>query len=527
MPYDELAIKEGYYFDETEPLKVKKFLETYCIQSKAPWAGKPLTLLPWQYEDLIKPLYGWRRPDGTLRYKRAGIWIPKKQGKSTLLSGLCLYHLVKDAGSFVACLAADKEQASIVYKEAAAMCELSPALNKRLWVRRNIKEIEDTKNKSNFRVMSSEPHGKSGFNCSFLCLDELADWPKSTARDVWDQLANATAARKNALQVVISTAQYDKTSLGYEQYRYAKAVKEESLSTPDLTFLPLIFEVSDGVDWRDENNWWAANPSAGVTVPKDDWRDDYKRVCNSPVEQNRFRTLRLNQWVGNIESFIPSEKWESCYEDFEEQDLYGSDCFLGVDYARRYDLCAYCLIIPKGDNVYVLPRFFIPRDFAVKKEKIDGVPYLRSWYQDKKAKLFLTPGDVVDPSVLREQIKIDSKNFRINQIAFDPYGFEESRQFLENDGFDLVEIPQRPSTISPALAHFERLITTGRLRHNGNPILTWNVGNCSVRTLGGSDEIMLDKRKSTARIDGVMATVIGITRILEQEKYYDSPILVF
>lgn len=511
------------YHDEKLPNKIIKFVEKFCRLSKAPFAGQKITLLPYQ-KTFINNFYGTRNKETKrLQYKNGVLMLPKKNGKSSLVSCLSIFELLKEPGAEVYIIAPTIKQASLVFDEAAAIVEQDPELTKRIWVRRNLKKLEDKKQYSKLEVLAASPE-ISGFNASCIIFDEFCEVPKTNCQIIFDKIANACDARIDAHKIFISTAQFDKEHPGYHLYRTAK---QNLVDHARQDLYAQIYEVGEHQDWKDPEAWRLANPASDLIFPFQTIEDDYKTVQASPIEEARFRTLRLNQWVGNTEQWIASDKWANCYEDFKEQDLFGSDCFCGIDYARRYDLCSYCLIIPKGEKVYVLPRFFIPRDFAVKKEKLDNVPYLRSWYQDPKANLFLTPGDVVDPSKLREQIKIDSNNFRINQIAFDPYGMEESRQLLETEGFDCVEIPQRPATMSPAVAHLERLVTQGRIRHNNNPILNWNIGNCSVRTLGGSDEIMLDKRKSTARIDGVTATVIGLTRILEQEKYYDSPILVF
>lgn len=491
--------------DQKKADKVKRFISTYCILSKGQWSGQPLQLLPWQTA-IVDQLYGQVRPDGTRRYRRAGLWIPKKNGKSSLLSALCLYHLLEEQGSEVYCVAADVHQAKIVFLEAANMVEQSPALKARLWVRRNINTIEDKKGRSVFRVLSSEPSGKAGFNASFIAYDELAEWG-AHARDVWDQLQNATIARKQGLQVVISTAQYDKAHIGYEQYSYAKKV----LADPELDpyFLPVVYEVPEHEDWTDPKNWEKANPSWGVTVSAESFHEDYTLVKNNPQEESRFRTLRLNQWVGSAEQWIASNVWQDCFDPFTEADLEGASVIVGVDYARRGDLCAYVLLTKRNDILYLLPRFFIPRDVAKRKEQEDNVPYL-SWH--KQGFIHFTDGDTVDPAFMRRKLSEDSKRFDVRQVAFDPYGLEESRQLLEADGFDMIEVPQSCKDMASATAQFDRLCLSKKLRHNNNPVLSWCLENCKPYT-NRYDEVRVCKSSPRARIDGITAAIIGLTRL--------------
>lgn len=370
-------------FLEKKALKVKLFLENYCTLSKAPWNGRKLKLLDWQWNEWIKPLYGTYQDDGkTRQYTRGTIRIPKKSGKSTILSGLCIYHLLEQAGSECYCIASDIQQASIIFNQACDFIENNDTLKSRLRVRRNIKTIEDKKDSSFLRVLSSTPSGKAGFNANFIALDEGEDWsPANHAREVVDQLANATMARHNGLQISITTAQFNKAHVFYEEYQYAKKVKENPDVDPN--FFQLIYEVDEHEDWTDPENWWKANPSVPDLVPKEFYFEKFRETQNNPFAESRFRTLLLNQHVGSPIQFIASNIWSDCFEDFDESKLYGSPCLIGLDFARRHDLAAYVIVVKSGEKVYALPRFFIPRDIAKDKEKKDSVPYY-SWSNNRK-----------------------------------------------------------------------------------------------------------------------------------------------
>ncbi|MEX1040197.1 MAG: terminase TerL endonuclease subunit [Pirellulaceae bacterium] len=471
--------------------------------------------MPWQWNDIILPLYGWHKPDGTRRFKSASIWIPKKNGKSTLMSGLCLWHLLEQKGSEVYCIASDVAQAGIVYNESANMVELSPSLKTRWWTRRNIKAIEDKKNKSTYRVLSSTPEGKAGFNANLIVYDELACWG-SHARDVWDQLKNATIARVNGLQIVISTAQYDREHIGYEQYTYAKRILKNEIV--DTTVLPVIYEVEDDEDWKQEANWRKANPSVGTTISIDSFKDDYREVENNPIEESRFRTLRLNQWVGHTKQWIASNVWQECIGQLSLDDFKNEDCILAVDLARRHDLAVYVLLFKRGDKVYVFPRFYMPLDNARKKEKQDNVPYTR-WAN--QGLITLTPGDSIDYQTICNDIIRDSQEFNIMEVRYDPYNAESLRQHLEEQGLYCVEVKQSSTMMSAPTSEFERRLLKNQVRHPDHPILNWNLGNITIREVDTEGRIMIDKKRSSGRIDGIVATVIGFSGIMAAEEFGD------
>lgn len=251
--------------------------------------------------------------------------------------------------------------------------------------------------------------------------------------------------------------------------------------------------------------------------------DDLRNVEQSPIEQARFRTLVGNQWVGHTDAWISQDKWDLCGQDLEEKDFYGEEVILSIDFARKYDLGAYALLIKRDDKIYVFPRFFIPEEFAATKEKMDNVPYLRSWKDDPKANLYLTGGNVIDPKFFRNIIAEDAKNFKITGIYYDGRFMEETRQILEESGFNMVEVPQHPKVMSPAYNFFERAVIRRQIVHPKNPILDWNLGNCTIRTGTSGSEVMIDKRKTTARWDGITSICIGLTAFISNDQYQQVP----
>lgn len=518
---DARALELGYTYDPSKAEKVRKFLETFCVQSKHPWTGKPLKLLDWQWEEIILPLYSWFRPDGTRRFKNAIIYVPKKCGKTTLLSGLSLYHLLEFPGSECYCIASDVQQASVLYDQSADMVELSPHLKDRLWVRRNIKAILDEKRKSKFRVLSSTPEGKSGFSANLVCYDEIAEWNGTHARTIYDRLVNAGMARVNSLQLVISTAQYDRAHLGFELYNRAQQIKKGSVI--ELDTLPVIYSLGEEEDWQVENNWWKVCPSIDITVPKQYYRDEYQRVKNNPRDEAQFRTFLLCQWVGHAEQWLSSIDWNACYEDFNEEDLYGLPAFVGLDGSSKGDLFAYTIIIPKDGKYYLIPRAFSPRDLANKKEETDHVPY-REW--EREGHITLTSGNVIDPSAVLKSLKADSEKFDFVDVRFDPNGLELFRQAAEEEDLFLVEAAQTASVMAPPTSFLERLVKERKIRHNGHPVLSWCIGNCTVKT-DSQDRIMIDKRRVTGRIDLATSTILALLGVMGDEGSTDDDPLCF
>jgi len=222
---DERALLEGCRPDPAEAAHVVEFFESFLTHYKAEWAGQPFKLEPWQRDGILMPLFGWKRADGTRRFRHAVIWIAKKNGKSTLASGIALYLLTADGekGAEVYAAAVDRDQASIVFNEAASMVQSSSDLSRRLRIFRGTKTITFPSMGSRLKALSADVPTKEGLNASGLIIDELHAWK---SRDLWDTLRYAGASRRQPLSVTISTAGFERESIGYQQYQEAKAVRD-------------------------------------------------------------------------------------------------------------------------------------------------------------------------------------------------------------------------------------------------------------------------------------------------------------
>ncbi|MBI1915324.1 MAG: hypothetical protein HYS12_11385 [Planctomycetes bacterium] len=230
---DERAVAEGYRFDLAAAERVRTFFRKFLRHSKGQWAGKPFELLDWQWQDVIGPLFGWKRPDGTRRYRRGYIEVPKKNGKSQLFSGLSLYLLIGDSepGAEIFSAAVDRDQASIVFNEAANMVEASPTLLQRLNVVRSTKRIVDHRTRSFYKALSADVPAKEGLNAHAVLIDELH---AQKTRDLWDTLRYAGASRRQPLHLSVTTAGFDRHSICWEQHQYAQGVLHGLIE--DLSF---------------------------------------------------------------------------------------------------------------------------------------------------------------------------------------------------------------------------------------------------------------------------------------------------
>src|SRR5690606_23061778 len=215
---------------------------------KAQWEGQPFNLRPWQ-EEFVRKLFGTLRPDGLRQYRTASVWVPRKNGKTTLAAGIALYLLVGDgeSGAEVILAAQDRDQASLCFDIAAGMVRKSPYLRGRLKIVESTRRIVDPVTGSYLRAIPADAEGSHGFNASAVIADELHAWPK---RDLFDVLQTSMGARRQPLFLTISTAGFDRQSIGFEVYDYACKVRDGLVDDP--TFLPVIYGADEADDWTDE-----------------------------------------------------------------------------------------------------------------------------------------------------------------------------------------------------------------------------------------------------------------------------------
>jgi phage terminase large subunit-like protein len=496
-----------YYFDDARAAHVVKFFDKFLCHSKGRFAGKPFTLLPWQ-RDLLEELFGWCKvSDGLRRYRVAYISTAKKSGKSTLMSGIGLYLLLADGepSAEIYSAASDRDQAGIVAREAMNMIRASPQMSRVLEVVESRKTVAHRASASFWKVLSGDSFRAEGLNIHGLLFDEL-----HTQRDrrLWDALRYGGAARDQSLVISTTTAGYDRQSICYEQYSYAKAVLQDWRHDPQ--FFACIHEMPEGDDWTEPTNWPKANPSWGVTIDPKDFEQDFKESLLSSTKENAFRRYRLNQWTQQDTRWIKMDQWGKCASGPPES-LEGRECYVGLDLATTYDTSAMVAIFPAPDGTFdVLCRFWIPGDNALERERRDGVPYTL-WTNTPETGLYMTDGNVTDYDVVRRHINEFGKVYNVKQIAIDRWNATQLSLQLQADGFDVVGFSQGVGSMSPPSKMLENLILSGRIRHGGNLVLSWMAGNVSVK-VDANENIRPVKPKpgSPHRIDGIVSLIMAV-----------------
>jgi len=496
-------------FDEEKANNAVKFINS-LKHTKAPFYGKPFELIEWE-DKIIRDIFGTLNPDGSRQYRTAFIEIAKKNGKTELGAAIALLMLAADneMGAEIYSAAVNREQAGQVFDVSAEMVRQSKTLSKHLKIIDSRRRIVFYDTNSYYQVLSADVPSKHGNNPHGVIFDELH---AQRTRELWDVLTfDADITRVQPLLFVITTAGYDRNSICYEQYDYAKKVKLGIIIDP--TFYPAIYELDEGDNWEDENNWIKANPSLGVTFSIDKIRKAYKKAKEIPANENLFKRFRLNQWTSQETKWMQIEKWDESDGEVEPDKLKGKICYGGLDLSSTSDLSAFVMIFPIEDVYKVIPVFFIPADNIEQRVRKDNVPYdvwIRQGY------IITTPGNVIDYKFIEDIIYRYAKEFEIEEIAYDPWNATMLTQRLADSGLTMVEVRQGFASMSAPTKQLETLILQKKIHHGGNPVLRWMFDNIMVKQ-DATGNLKPDKEKSKEKIDGIVGLIMAIDRAMRNK----------
>jgi phage terminase large subunit-like protein len=518
---------EGSYYDKDAADFAVMFIES-LKHTKGTWWKQPFELIDWQ-EQIIRDLFGVLKPNGYRQFTTAYIEIPKKMGKSELAAAVALYLTCADGeerAEVYGC-AADRNQAKIVYDVAVDMVRLCPSLNKRVKILQSQKKLVYLPTNSTYQVLSADVANKHGFNTSGVIFDELHTQPN---RKLYDVMTKGSGdARMQPLYFLITTAGTDTNSICYEVHQKAQDIITGRKIDP--TFYPVIYGAEESDDWTDPKVWKKANPSLGITVGIDKVEAACESAKQNPGEENAFRQLRLNQWVKQAVRWMPMDKWDACAFPVDPEELEGRVCYGGLDLSSTSDITAFVLVFPprdEEDKYVVLPYFWLPEETLDLRVRRDHVPY-DVW--EKQDLIETTEGNVIHYGFIEKFIENLGERYNIREIAFDRWGAVQMVQNLEGMGFTVVPFGQGFKDMSPPTKELMKLVLEKRIAHGGNPVLRWMMDNIYIRR-DPAGNIKADKEKSTEKIDGAIAMIMGLDRAIRGgnnngESVYDNRGILF
>ena len=502
-----------YHYDEERALKVRRFVENLTYGSNE-WVGQPFELMDWQWEKIIKPLYGTVDADGFRKYRYCYLEIPKKNGKTELAAALALYHLCADGEGrpVVFSIAGDVKQASLVFEPSAIMVRQNSVLNRCCMVRDSYKRISNKRNYGSYEVLSAEHHTKHGLSPSAVFFDELHAQPND---ELWRVMTSGTDfARRQQLIFVMTTAGVWNTESIWWKIR-TKAIQIERGIVDQPDFLPVLYIADPEKDQEDDRELWRrVNPSLGRIFTMDKIERDYAAARQDPVELQDFRRFRLNIPIKSLARWMPMEAWDMCDAGMDPADLVGKTCYGGLDLSTKIDLTAFVLVFPPQDGLdryVVVPRFYCPEDTVMERSRTDKVHY-DIWVE--QGHITATPGNVVDEEFVYLDVVAAAAHYDLVEVGFDPWGARGLATRLYNDeNIQMIEMRQGSKTLSEPAKDMLVKTKQGKIAHGGHPVLRWCADNL-VMVTDANENVRPAKDKAVDRIDGGVALINAWGRMM-------------
>ena len=495
-------ISDEFYFDEVSANRAVDFIEKFCTHVKGELGGKAFLLEDWQKNDIIRPLFGWKKADGRRKYRTCYVEIPRKNGKSNLSAAIALYMLFADGepGAEVISAAGDRNQANIVFSIAQEMVYNNKHLANRGKVLRNSIEYKS----SFYKSISAEASTKHGFNCHAVIFDELHTQP---SRDLYDVLVTSTGSRTQPIIMALTTAGHDRNSICWEVHEYAEKVKNGIVK--DDTFLPVLYAADEEDDWTQEETWKKANPGYGTICTKAYFEQESRKAQTIPSYLNTFLRLNLNIWTSAEHAWIPDDIFMRGSDAIPWERLPNLPAFGGLDLASTQDLTAFSLLFrdDEHDCFYLILHQFVNEEKANSKKLSAGIDYLRF---AKDGHLTITPGNVTDFRIVKNHIVDQCAKYDVRSIGYDPRFSTYIVSELVQDDIEMHPMAQNITTMNGPTKEFEMQMMKGNIVHGANEVLRWQMGCAVIYTDVNENKRVTKERNEAKKVDGVIASIIAM-----------------
>lgn len=508
-----------YVFDENKANRVCTFLEM-LRHTKGKWARDKLKieLEPWQCF-IVCVAFGWLvQKTGNRRFLDVYVEVPRKNAKSTLVSGIGLYMLVADnePGAEVYAAATTHKQARLVFDDSRRMAKMDAEFARYFGVEvlQHSLLVEDSGSK--YIPLSSEGSTLDGLNVHFAAIDELH---AHKTRDVYDVIDSGRGSREQPMIFAITTAGTNRAGICYE--RRAHLVKVLNGVFQDDRFFGVIYTIDDGDDWSDPKVWKKANPNYGVSVFEDGIESAARYALSMTSKQPEFLTKRLNVWVNADAAWMDMRAWDACADpSIDLSQFEGAQCYVGLDLASKIDIAAKVYLFEKEGCLYLFGEYWLPE----RAVDIDANSQYQGWAID--GLLNVSPGEVTDYDEIEASLIEDRKRFDLREVGFDPFQATQLSSHLIEEGLPMVEVKPTVLNFSEAMKQLEALVLAKKIKHNGCPIMNWMVSNVVCHT-DAKDNIYPRKERPENKIDGVVAALTALARqMINETDYVDTPFQV-
>lgn len=515
--------KSEYEYSPQRANHAIEFIENFCKHSKGTFGGKNIELELWQ-KAFIAASFGFiHKIDGTRKYREILLVVARKNGKSTIASGIGLYLQVADGepGAEIYAVATKKDQAKLVWTDAKRMVTKSPALRKR--IKPLVSELRADFNDSTFKPLGSDSETLDGLNVHGAMMDEIHAWKD---KNLYDVIVDGTSSREQAMIFMITTAGTIREAVYDMKYEEAEMLLN-GLDDPDGykddRFLPIIYELDNRNEWMIPANWMKANPGLGTIKKLDQLETKVNKAKANSMLVKNLLTKDFNVRETSTEAWLTFEEANNT-ETFDLTELKPRYAIGGADLSETVDLTAACIMfmVPSDTKIYVKHMYWLPEDLLEKRSVEDKIPY--DLWRDKGL-LRTTPGNKVHHKYVTEWFveMMQDHDIYIPWVGYDrwsaTYWVEEMQDTFGKDV--MVPIAQGKQTLSSPMKLLKAELERNMVVYDNNPITKWCLMNTSIHMDERNNTIQPVKGSNQRkRIDGLAAMLDAYVVLNDKQVEY-------
>ena len=515
-----------YTFDWARASRVCRFAEMlphvkgkWARATPAGWAPR-IKLEPWQVF-IVASLFGWVwRTNGRRRFRHASIYVARKNGKSTLAAAIGLWMFGKDGepGAEVYSGATSMKQAKEVFTPAWQMCKKCPPMVEGLGITITASKLLRLIDASVFEPVIGKPGDGASPHCALV--DEYHEHGTS---ELHDTMVTGMGAREQPLLLIISTAGSNLAGPCREDWKACESLLKDSSAGTDVdeTQFAVIFAADQEDDWTTEEAARKANPNYEVSVSKEYLDAQVTSAIAQARKQAAVKTKHLNLWVTAKNGYFDVQKLSAppvAAPALKLADFAGRPCFLGLDASAKRDICAKIRLFPDADGstFTLFGQYYLPRATV----DLPQNQHYRSW--EASGWLTVTEGNENDFGLYEAGVVEDSKTFAVREVCYDPWQLIAMIQRLrQTNGLQCVEVPKTVKSFSDPMKTVDAMIASGRIRHSGDPVFVWAMGNV-VAKVDHNDNVFPNKEQEAQKIDPAVALLMAMCRALAQPQAVSS-----
>lgn len=494
------------------------FIERFCKQSQGKHAGEPIKLELFQ-QALLEATFGFVDDDNMRQYREVNDIIGRKNGKTTLLSGVSIDLLMndKEGAPEIYFIATKMDQAKKGFDEAERMRKKSPLLSKHL--RKRASDIYFPLNEGIIKPLASDVKKLDSYNSHAVIIDELG---AITNRRIYDDMKQSTSSRDQPIVFCITTNNFVRGGIYDAQVEYGKGVLSGEIK--DNRFLFLYYALQKKEQWTNPKYWIMANPGLGTIKKLDTLKEFVNKAKQDPaykptvlVKDFNLTETDASKWL-EFEEAVNEEKIDMEY-------LRNSYAIGGCDLSSTTDLTCATLLIrkPEDKNIYVLQKYFLPegRLKQIDQQTVTEAPY-RKWAED--GWLQVCEGESVNYHEVTQWFVSMVKEYNVRPlwIGYDRALAGYWQEEMSDVGFDMEKIAQGAYTWTYPFKQLRAKFIEHNVVYDYNPMLLWCLTNTAVKSANkdGIESQMPVKAQSNRRIDGTVSLLNAFTCMKNHEDEY-------